>query len=34
MAVDPKDVIKFYHAHVYFEAKTTELARELRSVIE
>jgi aromatic ring-cleaving dioxygenase len=34
MAVDPKDVIKSYHAHVYFEATTTELARELRSVIE
>jgi aromatic ring-cleaving dioxygenase len=34
MAVNPKDVIKFYHAHVYFDAGTTEPARELRSVIE
>ena len=34
MAVNPKDVVKFYHAHVYFDAATTEPALELRSMIE
>lgn len=34
MAANPTEIIKAYHAHVYFDASTVEPARALRAEIE
>ncbi len=34
MAANPTEIIKSYHAHVYFDASSVEAARALRSEIE
>jgi aromatic ring-cleaving dioxygenase len=34
MVANPAEIIKAYHAHVYFDASSTEAARALRAEIE
>jgi aromatic ring-cleaving dioxygenase len=34
MAANPSEIIKAYHAHVYFDASTVDAARALRTLIE